>query len=95
MSDLFIENFRGIRKINPVCDVVSSGVISAISCKNVEIKNTQDGKNVAIFTAKGNKCVKNIGKSVIGQFESVQNGVSYWFVYAVDNKRGYLYDKKK
>lgn len=91
MSDLFIENFRGIRKINPVCDVVSSGVISAISCKNVELKNTQDGKNVAIFTAKGNKCVKNIGKSVIGQFESVQNGVSYWFVYAVDNKRGYLY----
>ena len=39
MSDLFIQNFRGIRKINPVCDVVASGVISAVNCQNVELKN--------------------------------------------------------
>lgn len=91
MTDLFIDNFRGIRKVNPVVDVIGNGVISAALCRNVELRYTENGDNVGIFTAKGNKAVKDIGKTVIGQFESVQGGVSYWFVYAVDESQGYLY----
>lgn len=91
MGEIFIENFRGIRGINPVVDVLGSGTISAVTCCNVELKNTQNSTNVAIFTVKGNKMVKDIGKTVVGQFESVQNGVTYWFIYAIDEERGYLY----
>lgn len=91
MQDLFMQNFRGIRKVNPVVDVQSAGIISAVSCRNVELKYTENGDNVGIFTAKGNKAVKDIGKTVIGQFESVQGGVAYWFVYAVDDTQGYIY----
>lgn len=91
MQNLFIENFRGIRQCTPIADVSSSGTISAVICSNVELKNTENGHNIGIFTAKGNKAVKDIGKTVVGQFESVQNGVSYWFVYAVDDEQGYIY----
>lgn len=91
MVNLFIENFRGIRTLNPVIDPISSGTISAVTCRNVDLHNTANSANVAIFTAKGNKKVKDIGQTVIGQFESIQNGVSYWFIYAVDGNKGYLY----
>lgn len=91
MQDLYIQNFKGIRKVNPVVDVSVSGVISAVSCRNVELNYTQNGDNVGIFTARGNKKVKDIGKRVIGQFESVQSGVAYWFIYAVDDSQGYIY----
>ena len=91
LNTLFIDNFRGIRKFNPVADLLSSGVVSALNCQNVELTNTEHSKNLAIFTAKGNKAVKDIGQKVVGQFESIQNGTSYWFIYATDDTRGYLY----
>ena len=91
MKNFFIQNFRGIRKTCPICDIDSTGTVSAIVCKNVELKNTEDSANVGIFTVKGNKSVKEIDKKIIGQFESVQSGVSYWFIYAIDEIRGYLY----
>jgi len=91
MNNFFIQNFRGIRKIKPVSDVVSSGTISAIICKNIELKSTNDSSNISIVSTKGNKCIKNIDKKIIGQFESVQSGVTYWFIYAIDDIRGYLY----
>lgn len=91
MQDLFIQNFRGIRKVNPIVDVVNQGIISAVSCKNVELNFTENGDNVGISTTLGNKSIIDFEKQVIGQFESVQSGVSYWFVYAVDSEQGYLY----
>ncbi len=91
MGDLFIENFKGIRGLNHVVDVFSSGTISAVNCCNVDLKNSDNSANVSICTTKGNKLVKDIGKTVIGQFFSVQNGVAYWYIYAVDETRGYLY----
>ena len=48
MQDLFMQNFRGIRKVNPVVDVQSAGIISAVSCRNVELKYTENGDNVAV-----------------------------------------------
>jgi hypothetical protein len=91
MQDLFIQNFRGIRKVNPVVDVVNQGVISACVCKNIDLNYTENGDNVGISTTLGNKKIIDFEKNVIGQFESVQSGVSYWFVYAVDDTQGYLY----
>ncbi len=89
--DLFLDNFRGIRKVNPVVSPLE-GLISAAICRNVELHFTQNGENVGIYTAMGNKIVSSLpGKTVIGQFESVQNNVNHWFVYAVDNENGYLY----
>ena len=61
LNTLFIDNFRGIRKFNPVADLLSSGVVSALNCQNVELTNTEHSKNLAIFTVKGNKAVKDIG----------------------------------
>lgn len=91
MQNLFIQNFRGIRKVNPIVDVETQGVISAVVCKNVELNFTENGDNVGINTTSGNKSIVDFDKQVIGQFESVQSGVSYWFVYAVDETQGYLY----
>lgn len=92
MQNFFIENFRGIRKVNPVVDVASRGIISAVSCSNVELKYTENGDNVGIFTAPGNKEAADLSKKIIRQFESVQGGVSHWFVYATDEDYGYLYE---
>lgn len=91
MADLQIQNFRGIRKVNPIVDLISTGTISALECRNVELKNTAQAANVAIYSVKGNKAIKDIGKTVIGQFYSVQNGTPYWYIYAVDDEKGYLY----
>lgn len=94
MQNLFIQNFRGIRKVNPVVDVVNQGIISASVCKNIELNFTENGDNVGIYTATGNKTIIDFEKEIIGQFESVQSGVSYWFVYAIDDEQGYLYNYK-
>ena len=92
MKNLFIRNFRGIQKTNPNSDMISQGAIAAISCQNIELKNTQDGSNIGIYTMRGNKRIKDIGKTIVGQFESIQSGVHYWFIYATDETRGYLYN---
>ena len=51
--DLAIQNFRGIRKVNPVVDVVSGVVLSAVTCSNTGLCYTEKGNNVGIFTAAG------------------------------------------
>jgi hypothetical protein len=91
MKDLFIENFGGIRQTRAVTDLCRTGKISAVSCRNVELKYTQKSGNVAIFSTHGNKVVCELEQKIVGQFESVQNGVFYHFIYACDETRGYLY----
>ena len=51
--DLAIQNFRVIRKVNPVVDVVSGVVLSAVTCRNTGLCYTEKGNNVGIFTAAG------------------------------------------
>ena len=41
--DLAIQNFRGIRKVNPVVDVVSGVVLSAVTCRNTGLWDTAKG----------------------------------------------------
>ena len=93
MQDLFIQNFRGIRKVNPIVDVSTRGMISAVSCQNVELHYTENGENVGIFTTKGNRAIKELdeGLTVIGQFESIQGGVRYWFIYAINETAGKIF----
>ena len=89
--DLAIQNFRGIRKVNPVVDTVSQQIISAVACRDVELRYTEKGNNVGIYTVDGNKAYATCPHKVVDQWESVQNGVKYHFVYAVDDKQGYIY----
>ena len=53
MTDIFIDKFRGIREQNPVCEVVSSGQMSAVLSQNVELEFSQNGDHVGIRTVKG------------------------------------------
>ena len=89
--DLAIQNFRGIRKVNPAVDVVNQQIISAVTCRNAELRYTEKGNNVGIFTVDGNKVVAECPHKVVKQWESVQNRVKYHFVYAVDDSQGYIY----
>lgn len=89
--DLAIQNFRGIRKVNSVVDLTTQQIISAVNCKNVELRYTNKNNNVGIYTVDGNKVIASCPKKIIGQWESVQNRVSYHFVYAVDDEQGYIY----
>ena len=89
--DLAIQNFRGIRKVNPVVDTQAAAQISAAVCKNVELRYTEKANNVGIFSANGNKVITTCPHRVIGQWESTQNRVRYHFVYAADDEQGYIY----
>lgn len=94
--NLFIDKFRGIRAVNPLVDVVQTGVMSALSCSNVELKYSRNGNNVGIYTMKGNREISELlpAKEICGIWESVQQGVRHNFVYATDEEGGYLYEYK-
>lgn len=70
--DLAIQNFRGIRKVNPVVDVVLGAVLSAVTCRNTGLRYTEKGNNVGIFTAAGNQIVSTCLNKIIGQWKSMQ-----------------------
>ena len=65
--DLAIQNFRGIRKVNPAVDVVNQQIISAVTCRNAELRYTEKGNNVGIFTVDGNKVVATCPHKVVKQ----------------------------
>lgn len=85
--------FKGIRQLNGVS---SGGVISAVKCNNVELIQTEMGAETGIKTMAGNKVIytlPEVGYKVVGIFQSVQNGVTYKFVYAESStaNKGKLY----
>ena len=87
MTDIFIDKFRGIREQNPVCEVVSSGQMSAVLSQNVELEFSQNGDHVGIRTVKGDTLAFSLPDVMIyGFFESVQEGASYYFVYGARQK---------
>ena len=93
-NTLFFDKFKGIRTVNPLADPFS-GIMSAISSKNVELKFSNNGDNVGIYTMLGNRAIATLSDEqqiIRGQWESVQNGIRYWIVYATDDTRGYLYN---
>lgn len=93
--NLFINKFRGVRAVNPIVDVVSTGEMSALSCKGVELHYSRNGDNVGIYTMKGNREIAELPeKTIRGIWESVQSGIKHCFVYATDDNNGYLYEYK-
>lgn len=90
VSPLIIEQFKGIREYN---GVNSNGQISALDTYNVELVQTEIGANVGIKTMKGNTLAYILpdGFSIIEIFKSVQEGVSYKFIYAENEQKGVLY----
>lgn len=84
------ERFRGIRELN---GVNVGGEISAIQCQNVELVQTEIGSATGIKTMDGNTILYNLPSDfkVIGIFKSVQEGITYRFIYAENETKGVLY----
>ncbi|MBR6099411.1 hypothetical protein IKP85_06660 [bacterium] len=82
--------FKGIRQLNGVS---SGGVISAVKSKNVELIQTEIGAETGIKTMAGNRIIYSLptGYKVIGIFQSVQDGVTYKFIYGENSSKGTLY----
>lgn len=94
--DLGVNRFLGVRQMTPPPTVdFATGQISAYELKNVDLKNSETLPNIGICSMSGRKKITELtGKTIIDQFESVQLGVSYWIIYAVDDTTGYLYHYK-
>lgn len=83
-------SFKGIRELN---GVNAGGVISALECSNVELVQTEIGSSTGIKTMSGNtaKYALDLGYTVIGDWESIQDGISYEFIYAETTEKGTLF----
>lgn len=88
--DLNIQKFGGIRQTSPVADLVSTNSISAVVCRNAELQYTEKSNTVGVFSVMGNAAVASCDYEIVGQWVSVQGGVSYRFIYATDDNAGYL-----
>ena len=82
--------FKGIRQLNGVS---SGGVISAVKSNNVELIQSEMGAETGIKTMAGNKIIYSLptGYKVIGIFQSVQDGVTYKFIYGENASQGKLF----
>ena len=90
-TTLICNNFSGI---NRTSSVYSSSVITASDIQNVELYSTEINSGVGIRTAKGNVSVCDLipsEESVINIFESVQKGITYFFVHTENDEEGKIY----
>ena len=89
---LICNNFQGIRTKSAN---FSSFGISAYDMQNVELYNTGVNSGVGIKTTKGNINISSNlipeGEKIINIFESVQRGISRFFVHTVSNNEGKVY----
>lgn len=88
-SQIF-RQFKGIRQLN---GLNSGGMISALKCSNVELHQSEIGSDVSIKTIDGNVLFQQLptGYKVIGMYESIQENVSYTFIYAENGTKGTLF----
>jgi hypothetical protein len=86
----YFSQFKGIREYN---GININGQISALSCKNVELFKTDIGNGTGIKTVDGDKLFKALpdGYKAIKNFTSVQDGVSYMFIYGETEEKGTLF----
>ena len=89
-TKLICNSFSGI---NRTSSLFSPAIITASDIQNVELFSTGVNSGVGIRTAKGNRAVCNIpeGENVINIFESIQGGVTYFFVHTEDENEGKIY----
>lgn len=84
-------SFKGLREYN---GVNSNGQISAIECKNVELVQTEIGSSTGIKSMFGNSVLYTLPDNdykIKGLFKSVQDGITYEFIYAENETKGRLY----
>lgn len=91
IEPLVFDSFKGIREYN---GVNSGGQISAIECKNVDLVQTEIGSATGIKSMSGRSTIFTLpdaGYSIIGNFVSEQDDITYEFVYAESDLQGRLY----
>lgn len=100
VTELINSNFGGIRRSN---SSFSSEKITCSDCQNVELYYTNMNSGVGLRTVKGNRSVSSRANegvltellpehaNIVGMFQSIQNGKTYFFVYAELNGSGTLY----
>lgn len=90
IEPLIFEKFKGIREYN---GVNSNGEISAITCSNVELVQTEIGNKTGIKSMYGNTVVYSLpeGYKTIGIFKSAQGGIDYKFIYGENEEKGTLF----
>lgn len=90
LEPLTYDRFKGIREFN---GVNYGGEISAITCDNVELIQTEIGNNTGIKTMQGNAELYTLpsGYSIKGVFASEQDNVIYRFIYAETEAKGTLF----
>lgn len=88
-SQIF-ESFKGIREYN---GQNSGGVITALSCKNVELVQSEIGSATGIRSMLGNGLMYQLPKDykVINAFESIQDDVHYLLIYGETETNGALF----
>lgn len=95
-TNLICNNFSGI---NRTSSVYSSSIITASDIQNVELYSTGVNSGVGIRTAKGNSSVCDdipTNEKVINIFESIQGGITYFFIHTENSTSGkiYLFNKE-
>ena len=93
--------FGGIRRKD---SVFSDEKITCSDCQNVELFFTKLNSGIGIRTANGNKSITQYldnndelqdavpdGEEVVGIFETIQDGVSYFIVYTESETKGRIY----
>lgn len=91
LEPLVFDNFKGIREYN---GVNAGGEISAIECSNVELIQTEIGSTTGIKSMGGNAVLYTLPDNdyeIKGIFKSVQDGITYEFIYAENDTQGRLY----
>lgn len=90
IEPLVFEKFRGIREYN---GVNYGGQISAITCRNVELVQTEIADKTGIKSMYGNAVAYAlpVGYKIIGLYKSIQEGNAYKIIYAETEEKGTLF----
>ena len=90
-TKLLCNKFLGINRVNAV---YSPSVITASDMQNVELFQTEVNSGIGIRTMKGNVSVCDdipLNETVINIFESIQKGITYFFVHTESENEGKIY----
>lgn len=91
VTQLLCNNFGGIRQKSAI---FNESLISAQDSQNVELYYTEINGGVGLRTAKGNYAINSDledTETIINEWSSLQNGVTYWFIHTETETQGKIY----
>lgn len=91
LEPLTFDSFKGLREYN---GANAGGQISALTCLNVELIQTEIGSATGIKSMAGNAVLYTLPDNdyeIKGIFKSEQDGITYEFIYAENETQGRLY----